>query len=52
MATTMTATLFYLLHYPSTYERLRKEIDNAFQKMEDIVMGPKLNHCIYLRGVS
>ena len=49
-ATTMTATLFYLLHYPSTLDRLRNEIDNTFSTVEDIVMGPMLNSCIYLRA--
>lgn len=50
MATTMTATLFYLLHYPSTLDRLRKEIDRVFPKVEDIVMGQQLNSCAYLRA--
>lgn len=50
MATTMTATLFYLLHYPSVLDRLRNEIETVFEKVEDIVMDPRLNSCIYLRA--
>ena len=50
MATTMTATLFYLLHYPSTLDRLRIEVDRTFEVVEEIVMGPQLNSCIYLRA--
>lgn len=50
MATTMTATLFYLLHYSLTLDRLRKEVDSTFAWVEDIVMGPQLNSCIYLRA--
>lgn len=50
MATTMTATLFYLLHYPSTLHLLRDEIDSKFHSADDIVMGPRLSSCIYLRA--
>ena len=50
MATTLTATLFYLLHYPLILDRLRSEIDSTFPSADDIVMGPQLNSCIYLRA--
>jgi len=50
MATTMTATLFYLLHYPSTLDRLHREINGTFPSLEDIVIGPQLTSCTYLRA--
>ncbi|KAL8841180.1 MAG: hypothetical protein Q9170_001034 [Blastenia crenularia] len=50
MTTTMTATLFYILHLPSTMDRLYAEIDSTFTSLEDIVMGPQLTSCRYLRA--
>ena len=50
MATTMTATLFYLLHYPSTLDRLTTEITTTFSSIEDIILGPQLTSCLYLRA--
>ncbi|KAL9593580.1 MAG: hypothetical protein Q9219_007485 [cf. Caloplaca sp. 3 TL-2023] len=50
MATTMTATLFYLLHHRPILNRLYNEIDDRFSSVEDIVMGPELNSCHFLRA--
>ena len=50
MATTMTATLFYLLHNPSTFEKLQDELQGKFSSTEVIVMGSELNSCVYLRA--
>lgn len=50
MATTMTACLFYLLHYPPTFEQLRNEIDEVFNSVEEIKMGPQLESCRYLKA--
>ncbi|KAL8789819.1 MAG: hypothetical protein Q9195_006654 [Heterodermia aff. obscurata] len=50
MATTLTATIFHLLHNPSTLTRLRTELDRTFSSATAIVIGPKLNTCTYLRA--
>ena len=50
MATTLTATIFHLLHNPSTLSLLRAEIDRTFPSVTAIVMGPELNTCTYLRA--
>ena len=39
-----------LIEYPSTLDRLRKEVDSPFSLIEDIVVGPQLNSCVYLRA--
>lgn len=49
-STTMTSTLFYLLHNPSALARVQKEIREKFANMEDIKSGPVLNSCSYLRA--
>ena len=47
-ATTLTATVFYLLHNPQTLQRLQQEIWQAFNGVEEIRMGPALASCRYL----
>lgn len=50
MATVMTATLFYLVHHPSTLAQLRKEIDETFQSVDEIRLGPQLSSCKCLKA--
>ncbi|KAL8951794.1 MAG: hypothetical protein Q9222_002243 [Ikaeria aurantiellina] len=50
VATVMTATLFYCLHYPAALGRLYDEIRSTFAQSEEILMGDKLNSCQYLRA--
>ena len=47
---TMSGLFFYLAHYPRVLERLRDEILETFDTPEDIVPGPKLASCKYLRA--
>ena len=49
-ASAITATLFYCLHYPPTFERLQHEIRTMFNEVEEIRPGPKLSSCQYLRA--
>lgn len=46
--TSVTATLFYLLHYPSTLARIQKDIRSMFADVEDIRIGTKLSSYRYL----
>lgn len=46
--TGLSATLFYLLHYPETLARLQREVRSAFSALEDIRSGDLLNSCTYL----
>ncbi len=47
-ATSLTSTVFYLLHYPGTLESLQREIRRQFEDVEDIRIGAKLTSCRYL----
>ncbi|KAJ5758550.1 hypothetical protein N7520_005706 [Penicillium odoratum] len=52
-ATTITATLFYLLHNKQQYARVQPEVDNAFSgisttDVEAIRISPALNSCSFL----
>jgi cytochrome P450 len=49
-STTLTSTIFYLLHNPSTLARLQTELRTAFSSTEEIRTGPRLNECKYLRA--
>lgn len=44
----MTSCIFYLLHYPEAYERLKSEIRSTFHDGEEICRGSKLSSCRYL----
>lgn len=46
--TATSATLFYLLKNPTALQRVHSEIHTAFQALEDIRIGPKLEGCNYL----
>ncbi|TKA45830.1 hypothetical protein B0A54_03515 [Friedmanniomyces endolithicus] len=49
-STTMSAILFYLLHYPQTLRRLETEVRSAFDKSDDIRMGLQMQCCTWLRA--
>jgi cytochrome P450 len=49
-STAMAGTFFYLAHNPTTLQKLAKEIRDTFDDVEDIVTGPKLSGCTYLRA--
>ena len=50
IATTMTATLFYCLHYPSALSRLQDEIRSVFADVDEIRSSQRLDSCHYLRA--
>ncbi|KAH6679289.1 cytochrome P450 [Halenospora varia] len=47
-STSLTATIFYLLHNPQCLEVVQQEILNTFETLDDIRFGPKLKECRYL----
>jgi cytochrome P450 len=47
---TLSATLFYLLHYPVALERATTEVRSAFTSIDEIRGGKTLNELIYLRA--
>jgi cytochrome P450 len=49
-STAMAGTFFYLAHNPLVFEKLKTEIRETFQDVEEIVSGPKLSGCTYLRA--
>jgi cytochrome P450 len=49
-STAMAGTFFYLAHNPSALQKLIKELRDTFSDVEEIVSGPKLSGCTYLRA--
>ncbi|KAI1394478.1 cytochrome P450-like protein [Hypoxylon trugodes] len=49
-ATAISATFFYLLHNPPSYEKLKKEIRPRFSSLEEIRNGGVLQSCRWLRA--
>ncbi|KAJ4357742.1 uncharacterized protein N0V89_002318 [Didymosphaeria variabile] len=49
-STAMAATFFYLAHNLMTLQKLCQEVRNTFSDVEEIVSGPKLSRCAYLRA--
>ncbi|XDG03854.1 hypothetical protein ABKA04_003469 [Annulohypoxylon sp. FPYF3050] len=49
-AVSLTSIFFYLTDNPYQYEKLVKEIRTTFETVGDIVYGPKLSSCTYLRA--
>lgn len=49
-STALAATFFYLLHNPSTLERVIEEVRGLFGDVEEIVHGSTLTSCHYLRA--
>lgn len=49
-STAMAGTLFYLAQNAHALQKVCTEIRSAFQDVEEIVTGPKLSNCTYLRA--
>ncbi|KAJ4294588.1 hypothetical protein N0V90_008279 [Kalmusia sp. IMI 367209] len=49
-STAMAATFFYLTHNMATLQKLCNEIRTTFSDVEEIVAGPILSSCSYLRA--
>ncbi|KID98174.1 Cytochrome P450 family protein, partial [Metarhizium majus ARSEF 297] len=49
-STAMAATLFYLVRNPHALKRVTQEIRTKFSDVEEIVHGPLLGSCTYLRA--
>lgn len=49
-SSTITGVFYHILRYPKAFERLRKEIDNAFDQDEDITDAAKLANLPYLNA--
>ncbi|KAF2872758.1 cytochrome P450 [Massariosphaeria phaeospora] len=49
-STAMAGTFFYLAHNAAAMQKLCKEIREAFSDVEEIVSGPKLSSCSYLKA--
>lgn len=49
-ATTLTATIFYLVRNPHAMTRLKKEVRESFDSIEEIVSGPRLSELTYLKA--
>lgn len=49
-ATTITSTVFYILHNPTVLAKLNDEVRSAFTHVEEIRGGGKLSECHYLRA--
>jgi cytochrome P450 len=48
--TAVAGLFFYLARYPACYKTLQQEIRSQFADVEDIVGGPKLLGCKYMRA--
>ncbi len=49
-STALAGTFFYLANNPTAMQKICKEIREAFTDIEQIVTGPKLSSCSYLRA--
>ena len=49
-STAMSATFHYLLHHPEAMARAKREVREAFSSVEEIVLGPQLTSCVFLRA--
>ncbi|KAF2796452.1 cytochrome P450 [Melanomma pulvis-pyrius CBS 109.77] len=49
-STAMAGTFFYLAHNAAALQKLSQELRNTFSDVEEIVSGPKLSGCSYLRA--
>ncbi len=47
-ATSLTSTIFYLMHFPQALERLQEEIHTHFNDVEEIRIGARLASCQFL----
>lgn len=48
---TIAACFYYLTRNEAVLNRLQAEVRDAFAKVDEIVLGPKLSNCSYLRAV-
>jgi cytochrome P450 len=48
VATTLSAILFYLVRHPYALAKLTSELRAAFESVDDLRSGPKLDSCTYL----
>lgn len=46
----MAGTLFYLMQKPGCQKKLREELENAFNDIDEIRIGETLTGCVYLRA--
>ncbi|KAI1613403.1 cytochrome P450 3A31 [Exophiala viscosa] len=49
-STALAAIFFYLSHTPRAYQRLKREVRDAFESEDEIQTGPTLNKLRYLRA--
>lgn len=49
-STTLAASIFYLVRNPKALDALKKEVRDAFDDVEEIVTGSKLNELVYLKS--
>ncbi|KAL1797315.1 hypothetical protein ACET3X_003921 [Alternaria dauci] len=49
-STAMSGAFFYLAHNPTAMQKVCREIREAFTDVEEIVTGPKLSGCSFLRA--
>ncbi|KAL6885676.1 putative cytochrome P450 [Trichoderma evansii] len=49
-STALASTLFYLSRNPAAYGRVAEEVRGKFQSPDQIILGPLLNSCTYLRA--
>ena len=49
-STALSGTFFYLAHNPTAMQNVCKEIRETFTDVEEIVTGPKLSGCSFLRA--
>lgn len=50
-STTLAAALFYLVRRPGALSKLSAEVRGAFNEVEEIVSGARLNELVYLKAV-
>ena len=49
-STALSGTAHYLTAYPECFSKLKKELRDKFQNVDDIKAGPVLASCIYLKA--
>jgi cytochrome P450 len=49
-STALAGAFFYLVHNETALKKATEEVRSAFQEVDDIVSGPKLSSCTYLRA--
>ncbi|BCR85958.1 cytochrome P450 [Aspergillus chevalieri] len=49
-ATTLAGTIFYLVRNPHAMARLKQEVRESFDSVEEIISGPRLNELVYLKA--